>query len=77
MSNQCARFLIYLLPLLLSVNVFATPQRSDYLMYQGEKYRLHTNPLEELFFVKKELGLKQKSDLVETGVDTIAHIFNK
>ena len=49
------RFLTYLLLLLLSVNAFATPQRSDYLMYQGEKYRLHTNPLEELFFVKKEL----------------------
>lgn len=49
------RFITILFPLLLSVNVFATAQAPDYLMYEGEEYRLHVNPLEELFLEKEEL----------------------
>ncbi|WP_448550517.1 hypothetical protein [Thalassotalea fusca] len=59
------RIIAYLLMLLCSSNVFATAQTPDYLMYQGKKYRLHANPLEELFLEKEEL--RPKSEIISSA----------
>ena len=59
------RIIIFLVPILFSVNVFATAQAPDYLMYKGERLRLHVNPLEVLFIEKKEL--RPETEIISSG----------
>ncbi len=59
------RSIILIVQLLLCANVFATAQAPDYLLYQGKKYRLHVNPLEELF-VENE-GLRPETGITSSG----------
>jgi hypothetical protein len=59
------RIIAILFPILLSANVFATAQAPDYLMYEGEKHRLHVNPLEELFLENEEL--RPKTEIISSG----------
>ena len=57
-GNKVLRFITFTISLMLSINVSATAQAPDYLIYEGEKYRLHVNPLEELFQENEELKPK-------------------
>lgn len=41
--------LIFLLMLFLSIDVFATAQMSDKIIYKGKVYMLHSNPMEAYF----------------------------
>jgi hypothetical protein len=54
-GEKVLRVIIFLLSVFVAINVLATAQAPDHLVYQGEKYRLHVNPLEELFLKKEEL----------------------
>lgn len=53
-GDQGLRIIILFVGVTLSLDVLATAQAPDYLIYDGEKYRLHVNPLEELFQEKEE-----------------------
>ncbi|WP_444909431.1 hypothetical protein [Microbulbifer sp. TRSA005] len=59
------RIIILLSSVLLPISVFATAQAPDYLIYKEERHRLHVNPLEELFLMKKEL--RPKGGVMSTG----------
>lgn len=59
------RIIVFLVSVLFSINVFATAQAPDYLMYKGEKLRLHVNPLEVLFLEKEEL--RPKTEIISSG----------
>lgn len=47
--------MVLLLTTLTSANVFGTAQQPDVLIYEGEEYRLNSNPLEVLFQEKPNL----------------------
>ena len=57
--------LIFCLSVLLSTHAFATAQAPDYLLFEGQRYRLHTNPLEVLFNQHKDL--RPASDFVSSA----------
>ncbi|MBN2695586.1 hypothetical protein JXR93_13070 [bacterium] len=50
----------------LSFNIFATAQYPDNLIYNGENYSLHTNPLEGYF--KEHPEKKPKGEVVSTAL---------
>jgi hypothetical protein len=64
-GEKVHRIIICILPLFLAAKVFATAQAPDYLIYQGEKYRLHVNPLEELFLKKEKL--RPNTEIITSG----------
>ncbi len=58
--------IIYLfLSVVSSIEVYATAQAPDYLLYNGERHRLHVNPLEVLFLENKEL--RPKTEVISSG----------
>jgi hypothetical protein len=59
------RIIVFLVSVLFSANIFATAQAPDYLMYKGEKLRLHVNPLEVLFLEKEEL--RPETEIISSG----------
>jgi hypothetical protein len=64
-GERVLRIIVFFVSVLFSVHVFATAQASDYLMYNGEKLRLHVNPLEELFLEKEEL--RPETEIISSG----------
>jgi len=59
------RILISIFTLLFSLHVWATAQAPDYLIYEGDRLPLHVNPLEKLFFEKKEL--RPETEVISSG----------
>lgn len=52
--------------LLCSINLFATAQVADKIIYNGKEYMLHSNPMEEYF--EKNPDKKPKSEIMSTGL---------
>lgn len=56
----------FFLTLFLVLNVFATTQHPDKIIYNGEKHRLHSNPLEVYF--EKYPDKRPQSDITSTAL---------
>jgi hypothetical protein len=57
--------IIFLLGLGLTIEVNATAQQPDIIIYKGKKYSLQTNPLEEFF--KKYPDKRPKTNIISTA----------